>query len=125
MRESIRSFQLVRKDILPAFAPICSRFQRSSAGRKESMAKRTTITLETDSLLILRGRSSTRAWCPRCAADVEMIAMKDAGVISNLDQAALEEWLRSEELHRSQAEDGSVLTCLSSLLARVQNTTTS
>jgi hypothetical protein len=87
------------------------------------MAKQTTVTIETDSLLILRGRSSTRAWCPRCAAEVEMIPMKDTGVISNLDQPALEEWLSSEELHRSQAADGSALTCLNSLLARVQNTT--
>lgn len=87
------------------------------------MAKQTTVTIKTDSLLILRGRSSRRAWCPRCAAEVEMIAMKDTGVISNLDELALEEWLSSEELHRSQAADGSVLTCLNSLLARVQNTT--
>ncbi len=89
------------------------------------MAKQTTITIETDSLLILRGRSSIRAWCSRCAAEVEMIAMKDTGVISNLDQPALEEWLNSEELHRLQAADGSALTCLNSLLARVQKTKTS
>jgi hypothetical protein len=89
------------------------------------MAKQTKITIETDSLLILRGRSSVRAWCPRCAAKVEMIAMKDVGVISNLDPHALEEWLHSEELHRLQAADGSPLTCLNSLLARVQKTITS
>jgi hypothetical protein len=56
---------------------------------------------------------------------VEMIAMKDVGVISNLDPHALEEWLHSEELHRLQAPDGSALTCLNSLLARVQKTKTS
>jgi hypothetical protein len=89
------------------------------------MAKQTKITIETDSLLILRGRSSVRAWCPRCAAEVEMIAMEDVGVISNLDPHALEKWLHSEELHRLQAADGSPLTCLNSLLARVQKTITS
>jgi hypothetical protein len=89
------------------------------------MAKQTKITIETDSLLILRGRTSVRAWCPRCATEVEMIAMKDAGVISNLDPHALEEWPHSEELHRLQAADGSALTCLNSLLARVQKTKTS
>jgi hypothetical protein len=89
------------------------------------MAKQTKITIETDSLLILRGRTSVCAWCPRCAAEVEMIAMKDVGVISNLDPHALEEWLHSEELHRLQAPDGSALTCLNSLLARVQKTKTS
>jgi len=89
------------------------------------MAKKTTITVETDSLLILRGRNSIRAWCPRCAVEVEMIAMNDTGAISNLDQPELHEWLNSEELHRLQATDGSTLTCLNSLLARVQITKTS
>jgi hypothetical protein len=88
------------------------------------MAKQTKITIETDSLLILRGRSSRRAWCPRCAAEEEMITLENVGVISNLEQPALEEWLNSEELHRSQAADGSALICLNSLLARVQKTKT-
>jgi hypothetical protein len=51
-----------------------------------------------------------------------MIALENVGVISNLAQPALVEWLNSEKLHRSQATDGSVLVCLNSLLARVQNT---
>jgi hypothetical protein len=88
------------------------------------MAKQTKITIETDSLLILRGGNSTRAWCPRCAAEGEMIALKNTGVISNLETPLLEEWLNAGELHRSQAADGSILVCLNSLLARVQNTKT-
>lgn len=52
-----------------------------------------------------------------------MIALEDMGVISNLERPELEEWLNSGELHRLQAADGSVLTCLNSLLARVQKTT--
>jgi hypothetical protein len=88
------------------------------------MAKQTRVTIETDSLLILRGRSSVRAWCSRCAAEVEMIALEDMGVISNLERPELEEWLNSGELHRLQAADGSSLMCLNSLLARVQKTTT-
>lgn len=88
------------------------------------MAKQTKITVETDSLLILRGRNSKRAWCPRCAAEGEMIALENAGVISNLDRPALEEWLNSEALHRLQAADGSSLICLNSLLACVRNTRT-
>jgi hypothetical protein len=89
------------------------------------MAKQTTITVETDSLLILRGRSARREWCPRCEAEVETIAMEDIGVITNLGRSALEEWLNSEELHQLHAADGSAVTCLNSLLARVQKTKTS
>jgi hypothetical protein len=45
--------------------------------------------------------------------------------ITNLGRSALEEWLNSEELHRLHAADGSAVTCLNSLLARVQNAKTS
>lgn len=85
------------------------------------MAKATKITIETESLLILRGRSSRSAWCPQCGAETEMVALESVGVISNLDRASLEAWLNSGELHRSQEGDGPVRICLNSLLARVQN----
>ena len=85
------------------------------------MAKETKITIETDSLLIMRARNSLRAWCPACAAESEMIAMESVGVISNLDRPALEAWLNSTDLHRSLAPDGSSLICLNSLLAHVHN----
>jgi hypothetical protein len=88
------------------------------------MAKQTKITIETGSLLILRRGNSTRAWCPRCAAEGEMIALEKTGVISNLQKPFLEEWLNSEDVHRSEAADGPLLICLNSLLARVQSTKT-
>ena len=49
---------------------------------------------------------------------------KNTGVISNLERRALEEWLDSGELHRSQGADGSTLICLNSLLARALKTKT-
>ena len=85
------------------------------------MAKQTKVVIQTDSLLILRGRSSTRAWCPLCAAEAEMIALENIGVISNLDKSALKVWMNSEELHRIQTVGGSTLICLASVLARLQN----
>lgn len=88
------------------------------------MTKKTTITFETDSLLIVQGCQSQRAWCRLCAAEGEMIALNNLGVMSNLEPAALAEWLNSSELHRFQAADGSWLICLNSLLARVQNART-
>jgi len=47
--------------------------------------------------------------------------LENIGVVSNLNRPDLEAWLNSGELHRSRAADGSVLVCLNSLLARVQN----
>jgi hypothetical protein len=88
------------------------------------LAKQTRITIETDSLLILHGRNSLRAWCSICSAEVDSIAMERAGVISNLNQPAIEEWLNSKELHRLQTPDGSAQICLNSLVALVQKTKT-
>jgi hypothetical protein len=88
------------------------------------MAKQTRITIETDSLLVLKGRSSLRAWCPECQAESEVISIDSVGVISNLAPPELEAWIESEDLHRSQSADGSVLICLNSLLKRVQRTKT-
>jgi len=86
------------------------------------MAKPTKITVETDSLMIVRGRNSTRDWCALCRVEVEMIALDSVGVVTNLDQSALEEWLSSGTLHRSQNADGSEQICLNSLLASVLKT---
>ena len=86
------------------------------------MAKQTTITVETSSLLILLGRISCRAWCPQCGGEEDMITVENTRAISNLKQRALERWLTSGELHRTNAPDGSSVICLNSLLACLQNT---
>ena len=84
------------------------------------MAKQTRITIEADSLLVLKGRSSLHAWCPQCQAESELIPIEGVGVISNLAAPEVEAWIESEELHRSESADGNALICLSSLLKRVQ-----
>jgi hypothetical protein len=99
-------------------------FQYSVPWKEGLMAKQTTITVETDSLLILRGRSSSYGWCPRCEAEVQTIALEDTGATTSLGRPALEEWLNSEELHQLHAADGSAVTCVNSLLAHVQKTKT-
>ena len=86
------------------------------------MAKPTKITVETDSLMIVRGQNPTRAWCPRCSAEAEMVALERVGVITNLDQLALQAWLNSDALHRSRTAHGGEQICLNSLLARVLKT---
>ena len=45
------------------------------------MAKRTRITIETESLLILRGRTPLRAWCQQCRGETEMVPLGGVGVI--------------------------------------------
>ena len=88
------------------------------------MAKQTKITIETDSVLVLRGRSSLRAWCPQCGTEGEMVPIEGLGVISNLAPPDVEAWLESETIHRLRAADGSPLICLNSLLKQVQKSKT-
>lgn len=88
------------------------------------MAKQTRITIETDSLLVLRGRTPMRAWCPQCAGEAEMIPIEGVGVVSNLVPSEVDAWLECDEIHRSQAADGAQLICLNSLVRRVQRTKT-
>ena len=87
------------------------------------MAKRTAITIETDSLLVLRGRRSLRAWCPECGSESEMIPVDEVGVISNLPSPEVKAWIQSEDLHHNKAADGAPLICLNSMLKRVRKTT--
>jgi|SRR5690242_14953991 hypothetical protein len=83
--------------------------------------KRTTITIETTSLLILRSKGSTKAWCPLCLARVEMFLFENVAQLT--DRASvLGQWLDSGEVHRVESIDGSSLLCLDSLLARAQKT---
>ena len=94
------------------------------------MAKQTKITIETNSLLIVQSRTSRRAWCPQCAAYVEVIALSSVQLTSNLEPAAansesaapanLEKWLNSTEVHQLQTADGTLI-CLNSVLSRVTN----
>ena len=67
------------------------------------MAKRTTITIETNSLLIVRARTARRAWCPECGAVAEMVTSAMPAVPPDPSQHAVEKWLNSMNLHRASA----------------------
>ena len=89
------------------------------------MAKRTEITIETDSLVVLRGkRGSATTWCPQCEAACETIPIEGLGVISNLSPLEVETWLESQAIHRLHTQDGALLICLNSLVKWVRKMTT-
>ena len=83
------------------------------------MARRTTITIETTSLLVLRSRNSKRTWCRECGAEAEMFTL-EKGDLGTPNAAPFEKLLNSGELHRAELPDGSSLICLNSFLALVQ-----
>jgi hypothetical protein len=84
------------------------------------MSRETKITIETDSLLIFRGRSPFRTWCPECGFEAEMVPVNGVAVISNLTPPEIKVWIQSEDLHHSTGADGVPLICLNSMLKRIQ-----
>jgi hypothetical protein len=84
------------------------------------MTRKTRITIETDSLLVLRGRKPLRAWCQECGAEEEMIPLNEVGIVSNLPPPAVRAWMQAEELHQGITADGSPLICLNSMLKRLR-----
>jgi hypothetical protein len=86
------------------------------------MAKRTKITIETDSLLVLRGRTSLRAWCSQCGAEVKTIPLNDAGLVSNLPPASVQAWMQSAGLHQITTAGGVLLLCFDYMLKQLHKT---
>ncbi len=81
------------------------------------MAKRTTrITVETRRTLIIQRANPVRAWCSHCAAEVDTVVLDAAGVLAQVDDSTIQQWLDSEELHAAQMKDGMARICLDSLL---------
>ena len=81
------------------------------------MAKRTTrITVETRRTLIIQRANPVRAWCSHCAAEVDTVVLDAAGVLAQVDDSTIQQWLGAEELHAVQMKDGMARICLDSLL---------
>jgi len=83
------------------------------------MAKQTTITIETKSLLVMCSRISRGFTCPVCGSEAEMISLEGGGQAVE-EVPILGQWLKSGEVHQSEAADGSVLLCLNSLWAMLR-----
>ena len=78
--------------------------------------KTTRITVETESLTIVRRSKATSAWCPDCRAQVEVITLGKDRLEEPGTAAQLQQWLGTGKLHFWKQADGSARICLSSLL---------
>ena len=78
------------------------------------MTPRTTrITVETDTFLVVRGAKATVAWCPDCAAEVDVLTLTASG---NEPMIELERRMGAGELHRWHSQEGAIQICVDSLL---------
>ncbi len=78
--------------------------------------KRIEITVETDRVLIIRRRNSTRAWCPQCAREVDMISLADAGKLIGMPEQKLIASAQAEAWHFTESKEKTPLVCLESVL---------
>ena len=81
--------------------------------------RRIQITVETESVLVLRRRAVLcRAWCAGCFATTTFAPFAEACELTASDAATVRRLLAAGRLHSTTAPDGSTLVCLRSALAR-------
>jgi hypothetical protein len=81
--------------------------------------RRIKITVETESVLVLRRRAaSCRAWCAVCFATTAFAPLAEACELTASDAATVRRLLAAGRLHSIEASDGSPLVCLRSALTQ-------
>jgi hypothetical protein len=78
--------------------------------------KTTRITIETESLLIVRRGKTIVTWCPGCCAETEAMALEDTSLGGDISSTLLRDWLAAGKLHLWNCAGGPAQVCLPSLL---------
>ena len=80
------------------------------------VVKTTKITIETESLLVIRRKKTIVTWCPACCAEVEAMAVENDSLGEGIPSALLRQWLATGKLHFWGLDGGPFQICLPSLL---------
>src|SRR5271165_449324 len=83
--------------------------------------KTTRITVETDTLMVVRRARTISAWCPDCRAEVDAIALGSDSLAEAATAAQVQQWLDSGKLHYWQHADGPAQICVPSLLQSIES----
>ena len=83
------------------------------------MRRKIKITVETESVLVVRRRASLRrAWCVGCTAPATFAPLGEVCALTLHDAATLQRLSAAGQLHLIEAPDGVPLICLRSALAQ-------
>ena len=82
----------------------------------EPAYKRTEVTIETDRVVTIRRRRSTRVWCRECGRVVDAIGLEEAGSLSGMKQPMLRDQAGAAGWHICEGWDSEMLICLDSVL---------
>jgi hypothetical protein len=80
------------------------------------VVKTTRITIETESLLIVRRGKTIVTWCPVCCAEAEAMTLEGDSLGEDIPSALLRDWLAAGKLHLWNPDGGLARICLTSLL---------
>jgi hypothetical protein len=80
------------------------------------VVKTARITIETDTVMVVRQARTARVWCPLCQVQVDAITLEESNFHELSSAAHRREWLRTGYLHLLQPSDGPAQICLVSLL---------
>ena len=78
--------------------------------------KTTRITVETETLMIIRRAKVALAWCPECLTEVEVITLDGGSLAEPLTAKQIREWVNTGRLHFWNTADGPDQICVASLL---------
>ena len=73
------------------------------------------ITIETDSILLVRWRTSKHLWCEKCETFTRVATLEEVGHMTSYDPATLIQLIESGKLHSINAPDRASLVCFLSI----------
>jgi len=81
----------------------------------EPATRTTRITVETETLLVVRRAKAVLAWCPGCRAEVDVITFDNNTLAEPVTTAQIQDWLGTSKPHVWLTADGPTQICLTSL----------
>jgi hypothetical protein len=78
--------------------------------------KTTRITVETETLIVVRRAKATLAWCRDCRAQVDVITLDNDSLAEPTIAAQIHDWQGTGKLHLWRPANGTTQICVTSLL---------
>jgi len=78
--------------------------------------KTTKVTVETETLTVVRGAKVETGCCPDCGVEVDVIGISAQALQDPVTVVQVQEWLATGKLHFWQTANGSAQLCVKSLL---------
>ena len=99
--------------LVPGRARGQATFRRAAVKRVKK--RRTEITLEVDEVIYMARHRLTRAWCPACGSEAQMLTPEQAAAVAGVTVRAVNRRVEDGSVHFLETPDGRLLVCADSL----------